>query len=35
MTTLNLTLENKERTAFINFSNTKRAKWSNYRRYSL
>lgn len=37
MTTLNLNTgtENKQRTIFVNFANTKRLQWSSYRRYGL
>lgn len=37
MTTLNFKLEqeNKKKTVFVNFENTKRLQWSRFRRYGL
>ena len=37
MTTLNLNQpqENKKRTVFVNFTNTKRLQWSKYRRFGF
>ena len=37
MTTLNINLEqeNRKKTVFVNFENTKRLQWSKFRRYGL
>ena len=37
MTTLNLKVpqENKKKVVFVNFTNTKKLQWNNYRRYGL
>lgn len=37
MTTLNLSTatENKSKTLFVTFTNTKRLQWSKYRRYGF
>ena len=35
MNTLNLEQENKKKVIFINFTNTKRLQWNNFRRYGF